>query len=646
MTANEEVFDKHKDFVVANSPISNNNKGFVLSSICNLINLYQKQNIKKRNKDFDFSTFDFLLNIIKHDSYNLHLFYENLYLNAGQHSNVDEQKEILNSFFSRNDFYEKFLINTKNHKSLEGYINCWLQEYKDFTKKVFDTNSMNFILNYLKLLKLQASKLRSIYNEDDVKNTILSLTEIIKNSSEKQRDDAANLIAYISSHIIFRRFEEVEDILFNSNAFETIIKYALQYHILNDKIINSLIQKSLQDRGTNCISNFVMTYADTEEAQFIDSIPALEKFFIENVKTLSQCKDSLSKYITRLKDHLNFYNLFAALESTFVIDEKNFRSSVCQADTINAFNYIYSSCFARNIPVKRLDSHNEKIFILRCQTTLLPLYIKAFDLLDYINVDDELAEILLSRIDFNVMVAYAINNNKRYSLKIEDKIFQHNYKAALKYAIHFKLRVENIEDKIFCRTSLVGNDLIAEKIRYMENVADLSGGNLDFLQKYEGEFFACHPVAVCYSKLTKTKNIKYENSFAKSFNGCLTSNEFISHYHLERIIVYLKNYFEYCSYIKKPSEKIEKNIFGKPLINDETKKNHSMEQIQLIEKCYETISNMLIDYIKNVVKMPKELYDNSCIGKHPDYLKFKEDYEKQVPTGSKGQRRKASGINP
>jgi len=72
-------------------------------------------------------------------------------------------------------------------------------------------------------------------------------------------------------------------------------------------------------------------------------------------------------------------------------------------------------------------------------------------------------------------------------------------------------------------------------------------------------------------------------------------------------------------------------------------KIHSMEQIQLIEKCYETISNMLIDYIKNVVKMPKELYDNSCIGKHPDYLKFKEDYVKERTANRKRQRRKNIG---
>lgn len=606
MSLDKELkFDKAKDFVNLNNPIAEIDSNKAISIIKNMIDIYYKEETSKKNKNEMMKApeefFNILYSRLTSNYSDLNRFYYTL---SGYESWI---KKV---FFIRNEYYEDFLIKNSLLEKLNNYINSIGKEIESLTDKFVNCKDINIINSYI------GSITHLIQDNDYLNKLINSLESCIQTN----KDDVFISKLILTTAIVSKnRRISCEEILMNSKDNESILQYANIFGLSNDVVTNACLSicdshcdyKRLNDHMRN---NGTILGG-------ISNNPIIESSFLKNTK-YNNFYSALEAYlhsILRNPENDLFLNCFVAVEQN-------------NPANLNRIYNLYRKTYKHR--VSRFNSEFESKLLDNLNVDNFIDYVISNSIFND-EIDNRLINGFMINIDYVAKYIFA-------SKRTNPVFYKHMSESihCLKYACHFNIRVPEGEDYIFSNASLTYKDSeekIHEIIKYIGivNSIEMSVCSLkiyeDYMIKTANRDKQYYAVILSYISFSKNKFIKFENLLCNDIN--FATKRCIELYNVNglctnSVVSFIEYYINYCKIVGKSGvNKINNVIFSKDV------------------PTHPAIKKKLVEYILECAKMPCELFDNSIVGNEPEYLKFKEEYEKQATTRVKRQRRKLVGTD-
>jgi hypothetical protein len=303
---------------------------------------------------------------------------------------------------------------------------------------------------------------------------------------------------------------------------------------------------------------------------------------------------------------------------------------------------IYGFCFfSTTLPIEwdkieRLQFSTEEHFI---QSSFVSSDIK-IQYIQYFNLsnDIEIEETIVKSNDCSLIYLYSDTFKKR--MPQAENIISRDYILSHSYALQNKVRMPLAEPM------MIGNKTNFQAYLNMLHILHPEGIER-FHKKIEKEILRNTDLAIAYVNATRKSCITFENILLK---GLILNHDMKGN--IKSVNTSIFNILNYSKTINRRIKKMENVIFG-------VLENINCYLVDIYDKglstdknyldyfvAYKTLKLNLISYIVNVVKSPLVEADNSVLKNEPNYIKFKENYEKERTSRGKRQRRKSNRVSP
>ena len=594
-----------------NNPWVNMNTDVAFAELHNDISSMNSCKSKSTYNHMPYSQIDILFRIIEKNHFQLCRYYNLL-------SGCD--KIVKECFFRRSVFVEKYVDKKIDVTTLCSYFNCVESPDEDFIENIMNDGD-------IKILEIFINKFINHIKVDDFLPKINN--KILENAPERCK----SVISF--SKILQRKTPELETVFDISGTENTYLEYCTNWHNYDDKAFEKLIYI--------CKNNFIGDI-QFEIKMFMTSylnnsgrkVQVLEDFFSNINFDESYAKTYnpnlihiLSCYTSRaalrmdmdIKDNKLYSDAFRIFEKIFDTLLKN--KDTCLVNFLHQFRNLYCTLLDASEKIRKIEGLPRLNLLENKFLSLLDFsYKKKY--IDYHNLsnDADIKQFFIDSKNINDMVVFSIAYDFQFpEFEINPSIYPEN---AVNYACKFNIKMdENYEESMVLS---INSPAIVEK--YFEHLIKNNLGSINKSKRFESNFYPNKKLSCLYTSLTNKRFIRFENYILQGLNGNRT-------YHIDFFIMFN----DYCKALKELPESFLKNVLDSCAIKYCFKED-SVNQYKDI------VMDKIIDCLKDCVKIPLELFDNSLIGNHPKYLAFKEEYEKSGLSKRKRQRRKLSGVDP